>query len=324
MVNPSKRKGGMPNNNAKKKRANGGGRQPNQPKAAKQGKKKVSGGSNRRRGGGVFARAIMDPSSYPGQKWPDDSSLPSATFQSKEVRAIATGAAGVGAFFVCPSLYSGILSSTSMTAIDAVINWNAGNYTAYTQLSNIYTGVRCTGLQVSFYCTQNALEAAGEVYFAQVPQVVGGTTSAPTTITLALQTDLKHLRIPVTRAMNTTISGHAVPIDPTARDFRAPLATVTCEGWTGIMCAVGGAKVSSTIGYIEIVANWELLPGATGLAIGVTPAAHSQPGMLAEALNMVSDYSFYTTGAVLGSGAIYLANQAAGRVMNGIGRLALG
>jgi len=246
-----------------------------------------------------LAHALMYPSLHPGIKWPDENSLPSVAYQSRDVLNITTNSSGIAVVQANTSVnqllyFTNAATITSTTS--ALANWTTLNTSTYSDLDNTYMAYRCVGLELRFICTQAPLNVQGSVLFSQLPQWRNGTWQLPSSISTQISTDIEHVIVPVGRFIEKTAALNCRPIDHTMRDFQQVNATQG-EGWSSVIMAFFGCTANTQIGSVEVIANWELLLKPGSVAIGVTPASPFSIGALAQAVNYVHGSSFVRVAA---------------------------
>lgn len=252
-----------------------------------------------------LAVSIMNPEKAPGTRWPDLGTQPTVTYQTRWYLEVTTGTAGTYAVVVHPSLYLGTYIDNTFATLSSANSFVGGNWPAYTAVTATYNASRCVGLSLSFNCTQNALNAQGELIISQVPQSTPAVI-LPSSMAQQLNSDIMHERLPLARTIGNDVYVYAKPLDIVAKEFKS-IGSFSGEGWNSIVFAVIGTAASTRVGTIEVVANWELLVKPEGLAIGAEMPAREDPSYVQRALDAVYDMPNITCGTVaLGT---YLAGQ---------------
>lgn len=252
-----------------------------------------------------LAVSIMNPEKAPGTRWPDLGTQPTVTYQTRWYLEVTTGTAGTYAVVIHPSLYLGTYVDNTFATLSSANSFTGSNWPAYTAVTATYNASRCVGLSLSFNCTQNALNAQGELIISQIPQSTPSVI-LPSSLAQQLNSDIYHERLPLARTIGNDVYVYAKPLDIVAKEFKS-VGAYSGEGWNSIVFAVIGTAASTRVGTIEVVANWELLVKPEGLAIGAEMPAREDPSYVQRALDSVYDMPNITCGtAILGS---YLAGQ---------------
>lgn len=247
----------------------------------------------------------MQPSMYPGVKWPDENALPSVAYQSRDILQVTTNASGIYVM-QCNAALNQIAYTCNDATITTTSSSLSGKFTTvntsqYTNLTATYFARRCVGLECRFICTQAPLYTQGAVLFSSIPQSSSNSVLVPVSIASQIANDVEHVIMPLAKFSDCTAQAHLRPIDYNVRDFKGVTLT-DCEGWSSLVLAVYGAAASTNIGQIEIVANWELQLATGSPAIGVTPANLFSVEALSKAINVAHVTPFLKIGATaLGS-----------------------
>lgn len=248
--------------------------------------------------GGSLADALMHPSKYPGVKWPDDNAMPTVPLQTRDTLTLTTNSSGIVILVANPSLNSilhlcndALVTSTTSSLFG---RFTAANTTNYNGLNSTYSSRRCVGLELRFFCTQAAINAQGVVLCSSLPQPAT-TLSLPVSISSQIATDVQHVVLPLARTISGAVNLHCRTLDYNCRDF-IPVSLDSAQGWSSVGLFVYGATPNTSIGYAEIIANWELTLAPGSVAIGVTPSAVYRPQELAEAANAVTTSPFMEIG----------------------------
>lgn len=272
----------------------------NRNKAGKKAKKRRRARARRAptKVGGSLADALMHPSKYPGIKWPDDNAMPTVPLQTRDTFALTTNGSGIAILLANPSLNSimHVCSDALVTSTTSSLTgrFTAVNTTNYNSLNSTYNARRCVGLELRFFCTQAAINAQGVMLCSSIPQP-GTTLSLPVSISSQIASDVQHVVLPLARTITSAVNLHCRTLDYNCRDF-IPITLDSAQGWSSVGLYVYGATPNTSIGYAEIIANWELTLAPGSIAIGVTPSAVYRPQELAEAANAVTTSPFMEIG----------------------------
>jgi len=298
--------------------------QPNQkkkPRKVKANRKKRSAGRQR---GNMLYRALQTPSAYPGMKWPDENSMPTVPYQSRDVIGVTTNASGICVVQINPCLKGLVNVANSVAIVDTTTllsSWTSVNTSNYVNLSNTYDSARCVGLEIRFICSQTAVSAQGTILFSSLPQS-STIVKSPSTISSQQALDIQHVMIPLGRTINQTAFMHCRTLDFMSREF-IDVTSGICEGWSSLIVAIYGATPTVTLGSIEVIANWELLLKPSTAAIGATPSLPYNVQAISEAVNLLNTTPVMSLGATIMGGTMsYVLGKAAdaARPRNGFNR----
>lgn len=218
-----------------------------------------------------------------GAKLFDVDTIKSITFHQRQAVSITTDANGAGVIIVgCCPLASTFKATTIVAGTVTV--WDAGtNNSFYTTYSTTAAKWRVVSAGIKIKTTQAWTAAVGIYALSEIPSFVS-TTQFPDVGALnqGLRTELLAVR-------DTNIGAIMRPQGKIAEDYQAMSTFIYPH--TGFMLTVSGATASSTLGYIEVIINYEWLPSITsGFQSMASPAAQNVPTVMnarADALSHV-------------------------------------
>lgn len=189
-----------------------------------------------------------------GAKVFDDNSARSLTFQSKNIVNIIADGAGSAFYSFGPNPSTSWYSST-ITA-GAVSGWSAANTNGFYGL----VGTNCGSWRVVSYgfkyCTTQAWTAAvGTIIITEVAGYNPALNTGQVVASPSLGT--KSAVAPLRDAVMTFIGRSS---GKSANDYTLLISANDQNDWTTAYVAVTGATAAATVGYVELVVNYEWLP----------------------------------------------------------------
>lgn len=188
-----------------------------------------------------------------GAKLHDRNTSPSLTFHTKSITPIVTDAAGYAFTWVTPDPLNAFNKGTIV----------AGNVTAYVNLSNEFYNTlvgpgianqwRVVSYGCKYYTTQSWTNATGLIITSEINGNYTATTGLSVTTT-TLGSIVKSMPL---RDANIQFIGRPRGVE--AEDYEA-LAGAGDLGYTTWAISMSGATVSTTVGYLELIVNYEWIP----------------------------------------------------------------
>lgn len=234
-----------------------------------------------------------------GAKLPDKSTANTLTFHTKSIASINTNALGNAFIWVGPDP----VLCVNVGTVDA-----GGVVTAYSSLSNdFFTTIVNTGgasqwrvvsYGCRYYTTAPWTTATGLLVTSEVSGNYS-TVSLPNITTMTMGSVAKSMPV---RDANVQFTGRARGIE--SEDFEQTSGADL--GFTTFTMGFSGCAVSSVVGYLEVVINYEWIPAAyTGYVGLATPSAKHSPLVMDARANVSTN-----TPPILHTGSLEQARSA--------------
>ncbi len=226
-----------------------------------------------------------------GAKMFDRSSSRSVPISLTQTLSLTTNSDGNAALLVYPTLNNQVYEPTTIVSQNEITSWTSyANAPYYTELGDNFYNYRCVTGGVRMFTTANATTASGIAGMALLAQK--GSNPPPVNLDGAGFLEYNRTAVP-----GMDMAAVMKPQD-LYTDFN-DIGTAEIASLTPILVWVRGGPASTTIAFIEITVNFELIPKPDTFAnLMATPAYPHSPEVEAASSNILSDIAGVFTNGV--------------------------